>query len=106
MNGQVNNRSSRELWVVRKDDGPAIAYKLAPGHRSPEDVDADGFRAVDGTPVDGHIAWVKIIDLSTANVEDDGSSLTRGCLLCKDVGDQEFGDISYDDSPGWGELLG
>lgn len=103
--GQVKNYSSRELWVIRKDSGPAIAYRLAPGRKSPSDIDADGFRAVDGTPVDGHTSWVKIIDLSTADVKDDGLTLKRGCLLCADVEEDEFGEVSFDESPDWGDPL-
>jgi len=103
--GQVKNYSSRELWVVRKDAGPAIAYRLAPGRKSPDEVDADGFRAVDGTPIDGHTSRVKIVDLSTADVEDDGPELKRGCTLCMDVGEDEFGKVTFDDSLGWGEPL-
>lgn len=104
-NGKVKNYSSKELWVVKKDDGPAIAYRLAPGYQSPDTVDADGFRAVDGTPVDGHSSWVKIIDLATAEVRDNGGCLQRGCLLCINVEDNEFGSMSFDHSESWGTPL-
>lgn len=102
-NGQVKNHSSKELWVVETDSGPAIAHKLLPGRQSPSRIDADGFRAVDGTPIDGHSTWVKIYDYSTADVRDEDDELTRGCILCRNVGEDEFGDVRFDDSPGWGE---
>ena len=101
-NGKVRNYSSRELWVVKLDAGPAIAYKLAPGRQSPDEVDADGFKAVDGTPVDGHTSWVKIVDVSTADVKDGDGELMRGCLMCMDVEDGEFGEVVYDDASDWG----
>jgi hypothetical protein len=102
-NGQVKNHSSRTLWVVETDSGSAIAHKLAGGRQSVGSVDADGFRAIDGTPVDGHTSWVKLVDLSTADVADQGRELTRGCVLCRNVGDNEFGNVTFDNSTGWGE---
>ena len=89
-NGRVRNHSSRPLWVVGNDRGRPVARRLEPGRETPDGLDADGFRAVDGTPIDGHDAWVKIIDLATADVRDDGAELKRGCFLCKSVGDREF----------------
>ncbi len=104
--GQVKNHSNNKtLWVVETDTGPAIAHKLGPRRKSPEAVDADGMRAVDGTPISGHTSWWKIIDLSTADVEDDGNQLKAGCILCTKVGDDEFGQITYEPSDGWGDPL-
>ena len=104
-NGQIKNHSSRTLWVVETDAGPAIAHKLAAGHQSPHDVDADGFRAVDGTPIDDHTTWIKLIDLLTADVADKDGQLTRGCILCSSVGDNQFGPVTYNDADGWGEPI-
>ena len=101
-NGQVRNHSSRALWVVSSDRGRPVARRLEPGFESPSTVDADGFKAVDGTPVDGHRSWVKIVDLSTADVKDDGDELTRGCFLCRSVGEREFGRPRFVDESGWG----
>lgn len=103
--GQVKNQSSRPLWVVEDDSGSMVAHKLAPGYQSPSDIDADGFMAADGTPVNGHQTWIKIIDLATATVEDDGSQLKQGCLLCTNVDMDEFGDVSFDASVDWGDPL-
>jgi hypothetical protein len=103
--GQVKNHSSRTLWVVETDTGHAIAHKLTPGRQSPRSVDADGFRAVDGTPIDGHRSWVKLINFSTADVADKDGQLTRGCILCDSVADNQFGDITYNDADGWGEPI-
>lgn len=103
--GQVKNHSSKTLWVVETDSGRAIAHKLGPNRQSSRSVDADGFKAVDGTLIDGHGSWVKLVDLSTADVADQGSALTRGCILCTNVNDNEFGDVTYDGSSGWGEPL-
>jgi hypothetical protein len=105
LEGRVNNHSSRDLWVVETDSGPAIAHLLGPGRRSPESVGADGFRAADGTPVDGHTSWVKVWDGLTADVRDAGAELTRGCALCVDRKDGEFGPVRYDSTAGWGSPL-
>lgn len=104
-NGQVCNHSSRALWVVSNDGGRPVAHRLEPGRESPNAVDADGFKAVDGTPIDGHDSWVKIVDFATADVRDEGAALTRGCILCKSVEEREFGRVRFDEDPGWGFLL-
>ncbi|MEM0981587.1 MAG: hypothetical protein AAGH78_15105 [Cyanobacteria bacterium P01_H01_bin.58] len=80
-----------------------MAHKLCPGQKSPDYIDADSFRAVDGTPIDGHTSWVKIIDLSTARVEDSDGALKRGCLLCRTVDNDEFGEVRFDLTEHWGE---
>jgi hypothetical protein len=105
--GQVKNHSSKTLWVVENGNGsyPARGHKLSPGRQSPTALDADGFKSVDGTPVDGHVSWVKVVNVSTADVADSGSGLTRGCLVCYNVQDGEFGPVTYEDAPGWGEPL-
>jgi hypothetical protein len=94
--GTVVNRSSKVLWVVENDSGAILAHRLPPGFKSPPGTDADGFRAVDGTPTDGHTAWVKVLDISTAKVTDakDGT-LKRGCLACFDVSDHAFRPATY-----------
>ena len=106
MTGTVKNRSGKTLWVVKTDCGPAYAHKLAPNRRSPSGCDADGFKSVDGTPIDGHGSWVKVTSISTADVHNtsDGK-LTRGCIACYNVGDNQFGDITYMHNDGWGEPL-
>lgn len=103
--GRVKNHSTKTLWVVETETGTAVAHKLASRHQSPQAVDADGFRATDGTAIDGHASWIKLVDLSTADVADRGVELTRGCILCKNVGDNEFGNISYENSDNGGEPL-
>jgi hypothetical protein len=104
-NGQVKNHSSRTLWVVETDTGPARAHRLSPGRQSPAAVDADGFREVNRTPIDGHTSWVKINDFSTADVADAGRDLTRGCILCSSVGDNQFGNVAFLDGDDWGEPI-
>lgn len=105
MKGQINNHSSKMLWVVETDSGKAVAHRLDPNKRSPPGVDADGFKAVDGTPVDGHTSWVKVTNISTADVKNEGGGLTRGCVFCWNVQENEFGPVTYDNSPGWGQPL-
>jgi hypothetical protein len=106
MDGAVINYSSKTLWVVNTDSGQAIAHKLATMRRSPKGCDADGFKAVDGTPVNGHTSWVKVTDISTAGVSDGpNGELTRGCIACYNVDENEFGAVTYMAAEGWGEPL-
>jgi hypothetical protein len=60
---------------------------------------------VDGTTIDGHGSWVKINELSTADVANSSSQLTRGCVLCYNVDDNEFGNVTYNNADGWGEPI-
>jgi len=106
-NGKVKNCSSKTLWVVENGAGsyPARAHKLSPGFQSPAELDADGFKAVDGTPISGNASWVKIVNWSTADVSDAGAELAKGCILCYGVEENEFGPVTYDNGSGWGEPL-
>jgi hypothetical protein len=103
--GQVKNRSDKVLWVVETDTGSAIAHKLAANRQSPSSIDADGFKAVDGTTIDGHTSWVKLTDISTADVSNSGQELNRGCIACISVDDNEFGNITFSNTDGWGEPI-
>lgn len=80
-----------------------MAHKLAPGRQSPSNIDADGFRAVDGTLIDGHSTWVKILGVSTADVADRDEQLTRGCIVCFDVPENQFGIVVNNADDGWGD---
>jgi len=107
LKGSIINNSNKALWVVETDTKRAIMHKLQPGFKSPEDVDADGFRAVDGTSVNGHTSWVKVRTLFSANVTNspDGT-LDRGCSwpFCSNVQDDEFGTITTDNGE-WGTSM-
>ena len=104
LNGQVKNYSSKILWVLESGGGKFTAHKLAPNQQSPADIDADGFCTVDGTPIDGHQQWVKIVDIATAEVKDNGEQLTGGYLFGGAVED-EFSNVQFDESDGWGEQI-
>jgi hypothetical protein len=103
--GTVINRSSKVLWVVETDTGRAIAHKLFPNKRSPRRVDADGVRAADQSPISGHGSWWKVLDISTAEIENGSDGTILDCLTCRKVNDNEFGDIQYDQSDNWGESI-
>ncbi len=106
MKGKIENRTNKTLWIVENDSGRAIAHKLPPFKKSPADVDADGVKTVDGTPISDHDGWWKIGDTEWATVKGTGNSLTLysfPSLIKKKVGDKEFGHIIYDQSFGWGE---
>ena len=55
--GSVFNHSSKTLWIVETDTGPARAHKLGPKMRSPSNVDADGIKTVDTIDAAGDIDW-------------------------------------------------
>lgn len=99
MGGTVKNKSSKNLWVVENgiepNTYPAIAHILEPGYQSPDNIDADGVKAVDGTPISDYSTWWKVTDWSTADIEDDASNLKIDCLLCTRVPDNEFGPVTY-----------
>lgn len=102
-NGRIENRSSKELWVVA--DG--VAHVLAPMRRSVGDVDADGARARDGTPINDHRSWWKVNDLGTMTISDDKGHLVMNgtWFTTTRVEDTEFGKLKYDDTHGWGEPI-
>ena len=106
-NGSVRNHSSKTLWVVETDSGPAKAHKLAPNMKSPSSVDADGVKAVDGTPINGHSSWWKIRDISTADIYDNnqnGLLIIRASFKSR-VKENKFGEVDYIADSGWGEKL-
>ena len=108
-NGSVINYSSKWLWVVETDSGSAVAHKLAPLHRSPRNVDADGVKAVDGTKISRHSSWWKF-RVFEVEIKDDAPDLKIiRCIYpaCKTVEENEFGTVRYDNSTEWGvPLLG
>jgi hypothetical protein len=90
---------------VETDSGPAVAHKLAPNRKSPASVDSDGVKTVDGTPISDHTSWWKVRDVSTADINATGAQLSIDCLLCTRVNENEFGTVTFDNSPNWGEPL-
>jgi hypothetical protein len=101
--GIVRNQSNGVLWVVENDSGRAIAHLLAPGLRSPQNLDADGVMDQRRTPISGHVSWWKARDISIADVRSEAGNLTIDCLTCSAVFDLEFGPVLFDESPGWGQ---
>ncbi len=85
MAGSVVNKSTKILWVVETDSGPAIAHKLAPNKKTPAAVDADGVKAFDGTSISGliksdHTSWWKVTSISNANITEDQGKLNNDCI--------------------------
>lgn len=95
INGQVKSFSSKELWTIENDTGKPIARKLVPGFKTPPMVDCDGFKRVDGKPIDGHASWWKIYDVSTAEVFDKGASLEVSAVTKTAVDENHFGTPEY-----------
>lgn len=107
--GRVKNHSSKALWVVESDTnhphGPAIAHLLKPNHKSPLNIDADGFKRYDGKAINGHRFWWKIIGHTTADVYNSGNDLRIDIIYKKAVPDNEFGNVKFDNSENWGSPI-
>ena len=108
-NGKVYNFSRKWIWVVETDTnhprGPAIAHKLAPNTKAPIRFDIDGFRRVDGRPIEGHSAWWKIWGHTTAKLSGDASGIQVDVIVKFQVGENEFGPVAYDERDDWGEPI-
>ena len=106
-NGSVRNHSSKTLWVVETDSGPAKAHKLAPNMKSPSTIDAGGVKTVDGTAIDGHKSWWKIRDISIADIYDNpqnGQLIIKASFKSK-VAENKFGKVEYVQESTWGEKI-
>jgi hypothetical protein len=61
--GRIKNFSSKTLWVIESTTnhphGPPIAHKLKRNHKSPNEIDSDGFKRIDKKPIGGHNAGGK-----------------------------------------------
>ena len=99
----VRNRSSKAVWVVETDSGPAIAHILNPGKISPSGVDTDGVKGVNSS-INGYNSWWKLPDLTgLTTIYDNGrGGLTIACNACFKVPEDKFGNIQYRDDPNWG----
>ena len=106
-NGSIRNHSSKILWVLETDSGPAKAHKLAPNMKSASTIDADGVKTVDGTLIDGHSSWWKIRDISTADIYDGNQNgqLTIKAKFKSRVKENQFGEVEYLPDSGWGEKI-
>ncbi len=110
--GEILNRSSVPLYVIdtTTNEGvsgkpPAVIHILAPGRKTPKGIDADGFKRVEGKPIQGHTSWWKIRSISTAVIRDEGSDLKSSAILESKVKEDEFGPYEIDSNPGWGEPI-
>ncbi|GAA4458973.1 hypothetical protein GCM10023189_32040 [Nibrella saemangeumensis] len=105
MNGRIRNHSSKVLWVVVSQKRSLKAHLLAPNQQSPAVIDVDAVRAVDGTPIEGYSDWVRIRDISRADVYDTKNALKINCFTCSPDEERVFNMITYDYSPKWGVAL-
>lgn len=69
-------------------------------HRS--DVDADGFKRVDGQTVLGHSDWWKIIPLVSVDIYQIGADFLVPISLMRPVPDQQFGPYEIVKNESWG----
>lgn len=107
VNGKVVNHSSKWLWIIetttndgRRNKPAAVAHKLGPNKKTPNNIDADGFKRADGKPIEGHNSWWKIRDFVTADVYDKGLDDLRIAVIYKAA--VEEGKFGF---PYWGVAL-
>jgi hypothetical protein len=100
--GQVINHSSKELLVIENDSGKPIVHRLGPKMKSPNGIDADGFKRGDGESILAHKDWWKIGSGFTANIYQIGRNFLVPISLALPVPDNWFGDYTIDRSPNWG----
>ena len=109
LKGKVINFSDTTLWVIETTTnhphGPPIAHKLHGKRKSPQNIDADGFKRFDGKPIENHNSWWKIRDFSTADVYQNGNDLRVVVLYKMKVPDDHFGSYKIDKDENWGEEL-
>ena len=103
--GHVKNYSSTYLWVLETDRKRAVAHLLAPGKKSPIEVDADAFRRKDGRPIEGHASWWRFYDFSTAEVFGQTNELGVSVITKTAVPDLRFAKVTYDNSKSWGDPI-
>ncbi|GAB3544997.1 hypothetical protein [Spirosoma fluminis] len=103
VNGHVSNRSGKPLWVISSSNNHLYAYVLRPGYRSPDSLDADAVKSMDGSPINGDTTWHKVIDGGVADVIQLPGGLSLSCLLCYTVHEQEFHQLIYKPTQAWGE---
>ncbi|MCP4756687.1 MAG: hypothetical protein GY866_37975 [Proteobacteria bacterium] len=105
--GRVKNLSSKTLFIVENDtQNRPVARKLGPKRKTPRNIDADGFKRIDGKPIKGHDSRWKLRGWTTIEVEDDGDSVkfadTYGRKHLKKVKEMHFGKIHHCDIQDWG----
>ena len=109
LKGIVRNHSSQVLWVVetstKRPKFNAVAHLLVPGYKTPEYIDADGLKRLDGKSIAGHKSWWKIPTGATADVLETGSDLWVIVSYKMKVEDKEFGDVYFDYNEGWGRKM-
>ena len=105
--GSIRNHSSKTLWGVETDSGPAKAQKLGSNMKSPFNIDVDGAKTIDGTLIDGHKSWWKINSLANADIYDDkpNNQLAIKSRFKSKVNEDEFGQVEYLHGFGWGEKI-
>ena len=104
--GQVKNYSSIELWIVETDtQGKPVARILPSGHKTPKEIDVDGFKRMDAKPIQGHNNWWKFYDFSTVSItSSDNGKLKISVITKTAVKENHFGKVSYIYER-WGEPL-
>jgi hypothetical protein len=106
--GQILNHSDIPLLVIENDSGPAVAHWLGPKMKSPNSVDADGFKRADGEAILTHRHWWKtpsLIIRFRTDIFQIGDNFLIPISAMVPVSDQQFGPYKVSNARNWGEPL-
>lgn len=97
--GRIYNHSLIDLLVIENDSGVPLAHVLKGKHKSPKQIDADGFKRRDGGTILGHDRWWKVVNYTRSDIFQLGDDLLIPISFMLPVGDKEFGDYEVVSGP-------
>jgi hypothetical protein len=106
--GKVANKSNAWVWVLFDKDGKVYAKMLAPGKKSPGDIDADAVKhTLPGGKLNGYEEWWRLKNGAEVEVYDDGGLLklkqTSWIGELVKTKESDWGTINYDTADiAWG----
>lgn len=109
--GKVANRSDTWVWVLFDLDGKVYAKMLAPGKKSPGNVDADAVKhTLYGGKISGYDEWWRLKTGAEADIYNDGGILkinkTSWIGSLEKTKESDWGSINYDISDtSWGDKI-
>ena len=105
--GQIFNHASVDLLVIENGSGeyPPIVHRLGPKRKSPDNLDADGFKRADGKSILKHKSWWKVPNFFAADIYQLGSDFLVPISVMIPVPDNWFGAYKMAKEKDWGTPL-